>query len=432
MAQRARPSRSKLAALAAVLALATSSLAACSSVSENELIWYTNPDTGGQADLAAKCSKGKDYTIKTQVLPQDATQQRVQLIRRLAAGDPGIDLMSLDPPFTAEFANAGYLADIPEDLATQLEEQSFEGAVKAATWEDKLVVAPFWSNTQVLWYRKSFAEKVGATKALEDGPVTWQQLIDWASQGSGQIGVQANKYEGYSVWINALVESAGGHLVEDPEAGADAKVTIDTDAGKAAAEVISKLASSKAAPSDLSVSNEGTAGATFGGDAGSFLVNWTYIYNNYEAGDPGFNKDIGYTMYPAVEGHEDDAAPPYGGIGIGVNDASEKKDWAFEAIECITNAESQGEYAISSGNMPASEGGYDEVAASEDNPYPEDLLELFQESLKVAAPRTVSPYWSDISGSLLATWHPPSGVDQNTPAESQKATEDILQGKGFQ
>ena len=96
-----------------------------------------------------------------QVLPQNASEQRIQLSRRLAAEDPEIDIMSIDPPYTAEFANAGFLAAIPEDLQDKLKQQSFKGAVDAATWDGQLVVAPFWSNTQVLWYRKSFAQKAG-------------------------------------------------------------------------------------------------------------------------------------------------------------------------------------------------------------------------------------------------------------------------------
>ena len=133
--------------------------------------WYINPDAGGQAKVAENCSTD-DYTIKTQVLPQDASQQRIQLARRLAAEDPEIDIMSIDPPYTAEFANAGFLAPIPDDLQAKLKEQSFKGAIDAATWDDQLVVAPFWSNTQVLWYRKSFAEKAGIdmTQAGHLGP----------------------------------------------------------------------------------------------------------------------------------------------------------------------------------------------------------------------------------------------------------------------
>ena len=302
------------------MTLACGILAGCSSDDSGkpELVWYINPDSGGQDAVAENCSTD-DYTVTTQVLPQDAGQQRIQLSRRLAAGDPSIDLMSLDPPFTAEFANAGFLADIPADMQARLAEQSFDGATAAATWEDELVAFPFWSNTQVLWYRKSFVEKAGLDMSQ---PITWDQMIDAASENGGKIGVQANKYEGYSVWINALIAGAGGSIIEDAEKGADATITVDSAAGETAAGIIEKLASSEAAPADLSVSNEGTAGSTFGSDAGSFLVNWTYIWNNY--GEERLDDDIGYAMYPqSVEGEE--SRPPYGGIGIGVSDASDEK-----------------------------------------------------------------------------------------------------------
>ena len=121
--QRGRPwGRRRVAPLAA-LALASGLLSACGGDSgPPELTWYINPDAGGQDAVAEKCSTD-DYTISTQVLPQDAGQQRIQLARRLAAKDPEIDLMSIDPPFTAEFADAGFLADVPQEARSQLEEQ---------------------------------------------------------------------------------------------------------------------------------------------------------------------------------------------------------------------------------------------------------------------------------------------------------------------
>ena len=68
--------------------------------------------------------------------------------------------------------------------------------------------------------------------------------------------------------------------------------------------------------------------------------------------------------------------------------------------------ENQGINAEMTGNMPASTAGYDYPALAE--LYPEDLLKLFQESVDAAAPRSVTPYWSDISSSLQNTWHPPA------------------------
>ena len=421
--QRGRPGGRRRVAPLAALALASGLLSACGGDSgPPELTWYINPDSGGQDAVAEKCSTD-EYTISTQVLPQDAGQQRIQLARRLAAKDPEIDLMSIDPPFTAEFADAGFLAEVPQEARSQLEDQgTFKGAMDAATWKDKLVVFPFWSNTQVLWYRKSFVEKAGLDMSQ---PVTWDQIIDAANENDAKVGVQANKYEGYVVWINALVEGAGGHILENAGEGVDADITISDDAGTKAAEIIEKLATSNAAPADLSVSNEGTAGSTFGSDAGSFLVNWTYIWTNYDETAPDVKKDIGYTRYPqTVEGEE--SRPPYGGIGIGVSAFSDEKELALEAAQCLVEPESQGINADLTGNMPASTDGYEYPKLKET--FPEDLLQLFQESVDAAAPRTVTPYWSDVSGSIQNIWHPPRSVDTDTPEQSKVFIEDVLKG----
>lgn len=418
-----RLDRRRALALAVSAAMASSLLAACGGGGgKPTLVWYINPDSGGQAAVAKNCSTDK-YTISVQVLPQDSSQQRIQLARRLAAHDAGIDLMSLDPPFTAEFADAGFLAAIPEAEQQTLTQQSFKGAVDAATWGGKLAVYPFWSNTQVLWYRKSFVQKAGLDMSQ---PVTWDQIIDAAANNGGQIGVQANKYEGYVVWINALISGAGGELISDAAKGADATIDVSSPAGEDAAAIIQKLASSKAAPPDLSVSTEGTAGSTFGSSVGSFLVNWTYIYHNYDATEPQLRKDIGYTSYPETVAGKD-SRPPYGGIGIGVSEYSANKALALEAAACLVTPENQGVNAVLTGNMPASAAGYEDPALKK--LYPPDLMQLFQDSVNAAAPRSVTPYWSDISSALQSTWHPPSSVNAGTPKTSATFIDDVLHGR---
>jgi multiple sugar transport system substrate-binding protein len=420
-----RPGRWRRGAGAlAALATAAAILTACGDNGKPKLIWYINPDSGGQDAIAAKCSTDQ-YTISTQVLPQDASQQRVQLARRLAAHDSGIDLMSLDPPFTAEVSNAGFLAAIPQDEQDKLTQQSFKGAVAAATWRGQVVVFPFWSNTQVLWYRKSFVEKSGIDM---NQPVTWDQIIDNAADNGGTVAVQANKYEGYSVWINALISGAGGQIVSNADKGINATIDVDSKAGDEAAAIIQKLAHSSAAPPDLSVSNEGTAGSTFGSPKGAFMVNWTYIYHNYDATQPDVAKDIGYTRCPeTVQGVP--SRPPYGGIGIGVSKFSNHVDDAIAAASCLVSPEMQGINAQITGNMPASPAGYQYQPLQK--LYPPALLSLFQESVNASAPRSVTPYWSDISGSLLATWHPPSSVNQGTPQKSAAFMQQVLEGKAL-
>src|SRR5690242_509121 len=88
-------------------------LVACHRAPEDPsaLTWYVNPDNGGQARLAARCSAASAgrYRIQVHELPRDASGQREQLVRRLAAHDASIDLVNVDPPFLPELAAAGFV-----------------------------------------------------------------------------------------------------------------------------------------------------------------------------------------------------------------------------------------------------------------------------------------------------------------------------------
>ncbi len=435
-----RSSRCRAVVALAVGALAAGGLAACGSSGKPTLNWYVNPD--GVAvfqDYAKQCSTD-DYAIEVQQLPSSATDQRTQLARRLAAKDSSTDLMNLDPVFVAEFANAGWLKEVTGGVADavngSLEGQGdyLSGAAETVTWDDKVYAIPLWANTQVLWYRKSLAEAAGLDMSQ---PVTWDQVIDAAKKEGGTVGVQANKYEAYVVWINALVQGAGGDIVSDTEAGRDAKVDIDSDAGRKAAAIIEKLADNAAQP-DLTVSNEGTSlGQMFPAEGpGEFMVNWTFVYKNYESqvdAPDGITKkqldDLGWARYPAtVEGET--SKPPVGGIDIGVGAYSKHPDWAIEAAECVTSKQAQVDLALKAGLMPSTNAAYDEVAASGD--YPKDLVELFRTSVDEGGPRPKSAFYAMISGAIQARWHSPTSVDpESTPEKSAKYLKDVLEGKSL-
>ncbi|WP_182377608.1 extracellular solute-binding protein [Nocardioides sp. WS12] len=422
--------------------LAAGALAACGGSDKPVLNWYVNPDgVPVFMKYAESCSTG-DYDIEVQQLPSSATDQRTQLARRLAAQDSSTDLMNLDPVFVAEFANAGWLQEVKGDLAATITESAggegayLSGAAETVTWDDKVYAIPLWANTQLLWYRKSLARAAGLDMTK---PVTWDQVIDAAADNGGTVGVQANRYEAYVVWINAMIQGAGGDIVSDTEAGRDAKVGLDSDAGRKAAEIIKKLADSAAAQPDLTVSNEGTSlGQMFPADgAGEFMTNWTFVYKNYEGGigqpggpaDKTAFADLGWARYPAtVEGEA--SKPPVGGIDIGVGNYSEHPEWAMAAAQCITSTQAQVDLALEAGLMPSTNAAYDEVAAS--GQYPADLVTLFRTSVDEGGPRPESAFYAMISGAVQARWHSPNSVDpDSTPEDSAKYLKDVLEGKSL-
>jgi multiple sugar transport system substrate-binding protein len=395
------------------------------------LTWYINPDNGGQARLAQKCASesGGSYKVNIQTLPNDASQQREQLVRRLAAKDSSIDLMSLDPPFVAEFANAGFLHVFAKSDGAQLTQGVLDAPLKTVYWEKQLVAAPFWANTQLLWYRKSAVRAAGIDPASPS--FTWNAMIKAAVKADKDIGVQANRYEGYMVWINALVVSAGGQIITNVEKGKDATPTIDSPAGDAAATVVGDLARSKAAPPAMSTAGEEEARSAFQGARGMFMVNWPYVYAAAKgdaasgAIDKSVINDIGWARYPEVIAGKP-SKPPLGGINLAVGAYTKHPTQAVDLVKCLTSLKSSVQYMLDSGNPADKAAAYDDPAVRKAFP----MADLIRQSINDAGPRPITPYYNDVSTSVQLTWHPPENVRApQTPKETSKFMSDVLHGK---
>ncbi|HLR58050.1 MAG TPA: extracellular solute-binding protein [Beutenbergiaceae bacterium] len=398
-------------------------LAACTGGSGTPVLtWYTNPDDGGQEAIAQACTEEADgeYRINVSTLPREASSQREQLARRLAAEDSSIDIMSLDPPFIPEFAEPGFLAEVPEEL--QDTDGIVQGSVESATWNEELVAVPFWANPQLLWYRTSVVEDLD----LDMDKVTWEELIEAAKDNDLFIGVQGAKEESLTVWINALTASAGGEIVT---AGADKsdeiELGLDSDEGRKAAEIISEIGKEGLAGAGLPTADENASMNLFQGDKGAFMVNWPFVWSAIGAANEDLLDDIGWAMYPRVD-EDTESAPPVGGINLGVSAFSKNTDLAYEAVKCIVQPEHQTEYFLTDGNPPSAKEAYDDDEVKEEFP----MSDLIRDSLDAAAPRPQSPFYNEISLGLQNTWHPPGAVNPDiTPKASNDYITQVLRGE---
>jgi multiple sugar transport system substrate-binding protein len=411
---------------AAVTAVLASSLAACGSGGGGvpTLTWYTNPDSGGQAEIAARCTDAANgqYRIETAVLPRQAAAQREQLVRRLAANDSSIDIMSLDPPFIPEFSQAGFLAPVPDDVAQRVTTDVVQSAIDGSTWDGKLVAVPFWANTQLLWYRKSVAEAAGLDMTQ---PVTWDQLIQAAQDQQKLLGVQGARAESLTVWFNAVIESAGGSIIaqnsDDPK---KIQLGLTTDAGTRAAEVLRDVSRSGTAGPALSTATEDTTATGFEGPDAGFQVNYPFVWGRalaaVEAGtmDKSVPDDFGWALYPQVDAGTP-SAPPYGGINLGISAFSQHVDFAYAASECITSTENQAYYFTTNGNPASDSSVYDDP----------DVLKVFpmaptiRQSLDQAKSRPQTAYYSELSGGIQEQYHPTDSID---PQQTPRAAESFI------
>ena len=412
-----RGRRRRVLAGAAALLVTAGTLAGCGGESggASTLTWYINVDAGGQTEIAARCSEasGGKYTIETSILPRDASSQREQLIRRLAANDSSIDIMSLDPPFIPEFAEAGFLAPVPEDVAERVTQDVVQSAIDGSTWNGELVTVPFWANTQVLWYRKSVAEAAGLDMTQ---PVTWEQIVDAAESQGKLVGAQGARAESLTVWFNALIESAGGSIIaegsDDPE---QIKLGLDTPEAERAAEIMRLVADSDAAGAAFSTSTEDTSATGLESEDGGFNVNYPFVYQRalsaVEAGtmDASVPADYAAAVYPRVD-EDTEAAPPYGGINLGIGAFADSPELAYEAAECIVEDENQAFYFLDSGNPASATSVFDDPEILEKFP----MAPVIRESLELAVPRPQTPYYNEISVGIQRSYHPPGSVSASS------------------
>ena len=323
-----------LACLATAI-LASAALVACGGSSDEsgarKLTWFVAIQPGGSIEkVAERCSKesGGKYVVEPEFLPTDASQQREQLVRRLGAEDPSIDIIGMDVIWTGEFANAGWVEPWQGKLKRQVTEAVFPNVIETASFEDDLYAAPFNTNTQLLWYRKDLVPKP---------PATWDEMIDQAEalKEAGTIQVQANRYEGFMVWANALIESAGTPILSGPET-----VDLEQAPTEKALAVMGRLANSSAAPPSLSTSDEDSARLGFEAGESAFMTNYTFAYASAQAEAPEIGKEMGFARFPRVDAGKP-SKPPLGGFNLAVSAFSKNKDVDFEAAACLANKESQ-------------------------------------------------------------------------------------------
>jgi multiple sugar transport system substrate-binding protein len=79
---------------------------------------------------------------------------------------------------------------------------------------------------------------------------------------------------------------------------------------------------------------------------------------------------------------------------------------------------------ITNGNPASSAAVYDEPDVQEAFP----MADTIRESLEAAAPRPLSPYYSEITGGLQREYHPPASVNDSTGAQADALISAVLRG----
>lgn len=402
----------RFARAAALAGLCTAFAAGCGSSSSGgpiTLKYYSPLDPGGtNVKFAKQCSSqlGGNYKIQLVPLANSADASRELLVRRLAAKDQDIDMINMDVIWTPEFAEAGWLRKLEGAEKEQATNDVLPGPLKSVQWQDAVYAVPLNTNAQLLWYRKDLVPKP---------PETWSEMIAMAKKlpaKSGIIQEQGAKYEGYTVWFNSLVSSAGGKVVDEK-----GRPVLDQSAVKAA-QIIKDVATSGRADPSLSTNQEDQGRLAFEAGRGAFMMNWPFVYASARTdaeNSPVTKKvfeNMGFARWPGVDKGKPSRVT-IGGANIGISNYGRHPEVATKAALCMTDRKVQDAEAITEGLPPVVNSSYDDAKVRKAYPF----ADLLREQLKDAVPRPETPSYSDVTLAVQSSLHPPSKIN---PAKSIK------------
>jgi len=422
----------RTAALLGAGALLTGLMTGCGSGGGLKINVYYAPEDSFQkvVDNCNKAANGR-YEIVYNKLQRGSDDQRLQMARRLAAGDTAMDVLGLDVTWVSEFAEARWIDEWKDQNKAAASEGVLQGPLETATYNGKLYAAPKNTNIQLLWYD----DRITPTP-----PKTWDEMIQKSQELKAQgkpysIVFTGAQYEGLVVFYNTLVESMGGHILSD-----DGKSVVMDDGAVKALTLLKQITSSGITDASLTNSKEDDVRQTFQRGDAAFELNWPFVYASYAKDKASDVQHMKWAVYPeALPGTP--AKTTIGGYDLAVSSLSLHKPEAYEAALCLRSAESQKFSAINDGVPPTIESVYHNDTpldpskpASDDNPnmaikYP--MRDSILDALKNAAVRPLTPAYQNMSTVMSKVLSPPAEIDPQATADKlREQLSDALQSKG--
>src|SRR5215218_1008990 len=334
-------------------------------------------------------NKGK-FQVAFRQIDLESQQYFDRLKTEFQAGGGQTDVIVGNEPWTAEFAENGWIADVTDKFPESERAKFLDVPLDSATYEGKIYGVPWFTDVGMLYYRKDLLEQNG----FSEPPRTWEDLKEMAGKVVRDSGIRygfvfqgANNETGVCNGLE-YIWTHGGEVLDGD------RVIIDSPESVAGLTTEQSMISEGVAPQAVATYTfSGSDTAFLKGDS-VFCRNWPYMYGL--AGNPDVSKiepeQVGVSPLPVGE-REGQTASCLGGWNMLINAASEMQDEAWAFVQFMTSEESQKAYTLSASTLPTLNALYDDREILEEVP----VVALSREALQNARPRPIAPYYSEMS-----------------------------------
>ena len=376
-----------LIALCAVFALGmTAILTGCGGGEEGDsgdgvsLTFWTHNDEDSwnesyQSVVDSYMEEHPDVKINIEAFPYDEYESKVQTA--LMSNEGGADIYELWGGWAVDFAPAGVLAQVPEDMQKEVMDDSYPCTYGSLVSDDVLYGLPLEFNIECggLVMNNNVMKDAGV-----EAPESWDDLVAAAQKGTVKEGDKI-KVKGFDVvnwdgvmylWTSMILSQGDNYLTDD------GKINVTSDAAKKAWEELAGMVNGDNPVTTLSGLDDGSdiegyqelyTGEAMMVPRGPWCLNEGKLDFGLEYG-----KDYSYGAMPFY-GDEKKFASETGwslAVANGLDEA--KQQAAFDFLEYFHSDDVAMQHNLACGLIPAKKSVAQDPAFVEKFPYAEPLV----------------------------------------------------------
>jgi multiple sugar transport system substrate-binding protein len=326
--------------------------------------------------------------VELQPIPNASDLAHQLLVTALGARSRDLDAFVLDVVWVAEFARAGWLADLSAVLPpARVREEFLAGPAEAAVRDGRTRAAPWFVDVGLLYYRTDLVPSPPRTYAALDEAV---RAARERQPGIAGHVWQGRQYEGLSCNFFEAVWGRGG----EPFAGD--RLALDTPEGRAALGWLRGLVERGVSPASVAVAAEEDARRLFQEGRAAFMRNWPYAWPLLQAEGSPVRGKVGVAPLPSEDGAPGPGALGGWFLGVSAHAPPARRAAAARLVAHLASPEAARVLALAYGRNPARRATYGDPQVREGSPFLAELLPIVER----ARARPVTPYYMLVADAL--------------------------------
>lgn len=360
-------------------------------------------------------------SIKINMLSIPYADYELRLRTEIAAGNPP-DILAIDTPYLALYANSGSLLSIDQYMKAEGDIEDIPPAtLKGLTYENEIYLSPMVESGVALFYNMHLFKEAGVPFPSRDPnkPMTWDEVLEAAKKITNSInnvyGIDPaqgfSEGEAPAYFKLPLLWQFGAEVFNPDVTSADGYLNSE-EALEALQFYQDLFHKHKVAAVELPPGSFETGKL-------AMTVMGSWVLADLEKNFPEFKLGEDYGVAPLPKAKNQ--VTPNGGWALGISAKSKYPDEAWEFIKYATSFEGSKKYVEMTGDLPAR---YSVANAfPELNEYPKNIF--IQQTQKYSKNRPVTPVYPVVSAEIKTLFEDVGIGRKNVKASATEAVEEI-------